>query len=369
MIKTRRGYRHTAQQTQRVPLVTAIVDLITRQIGITVHTAGGLPADLVDKAALVTQGLTAQTVAHQTVHSQHRRAGTGRVSGGRTLNLAVVVTHPQASQLDIQVLPPGHHPVAVAAVSGQHPTRVAIGHKLVRPIIGVGVGAGATHTHLSDLVEDALSPRAAAVHIVDLVVVAPGHISLPAQADLPVDGAGRQPYRGGRFGHIQAGELAVEGVVELESIPIRIAIGVQSRAGTALVHIQGVANGGQQPGVDGSQGHKGGAGEPFGSLESVLVGTRQITGVEAQRPGPADADLASGGIGGVDADLGDDRRQQGHLQAGQVGGFADSAVGPAIGIGVEGQGEVAVGDPSLEGGGVGVGSGVEGQLSNLDIAC
>ncbi|WP_460984162.1 hypothetical protein [Spirosoma fluminis] len=199
----------------------------------------------------------------------------------------------------------------------------------------------------------------------ELVVVGPGRAGLPAQTDPAVGGRGSQPHRGGRFGHVEPGELAGAGLGVEELQPVGVGRGCRVQP---LVHKDRVSYARLQAGVEGGDGREVGAGEPFGPLQAVLVGAAQVAGVEPDGSAPADGDLAAGVGGGVDRHLGDDGGQQGQLQAGLGRDDADAPVEAAVAVGVLGDDAVGVGGSASQGGGVSEGGDALLDLAHPDVA-
>ncbi|MBC3795429.1 hypothetical protein FH603_5967, partial [Spirosoma sp. LMG 31447] len=180
------GGGHPGEQAQRVARVATKVEVVTHHVGVTGGPAGGCPAEVVGEAGLVAEALGAQAGAVEAVESELGGAGPGGVGGGGALDLGVVGEQAQTGQTGVGggVLAAGHHPVAVARISRQHPTRVAITGDQVFPPVDVGEGGRGGDGHLGNEVKGPVGSRAAAVEVVGLVLVGPGGVGLPAQAEL-----------------------------------------------------------------------------------------------------------------------------------------------------------------------------------------
>ncbi|MBC3795358.1 hypothetical protein FH603_5895, partial [Spirosoma sp. LMG 31447] len=214
-------------------------------------------------------------------------------------------------------------------------------------------------------VKGPVGSRAAAVEVVGLVLVGPGGVGLPAQAELALGGGGTEPHAGGWLGDVEPGELAGGGIGVVELEPI--AVGRVSRV-AAAVDVEGVGGGGDQAGVDGGHGGPVGAVQSGGALEPVLVGTAQVAGLQTDGAAPADGDASVGVTRGVDGDLGEDGGQAGQFEAGLGGGNAESAVDAAASVGVLGHQAVGVAHAPAQGAGVGEGDHAGRHPADLLVA-
>ncbi|MVM36389.1 hypothetical protein GO755_40715, partial [Spirosoma sp. HMF4905] len=140
----------------------------------------------------------------------------------------------------------------------------------------------------------------------NLVVIGPGGVGLPGEGDLSIGGGRCEPDGGGWFGDIELGQGPVGSrEIELESIAVGIVGGVERGGGAAFIDVDGIGSCWGEGGVDGGDGGEVGARQVGRPLESVLVGSSEVTGIESEWSGPSDGDLSGGGVGGVDGDLGD----------------------------------------------------------------